>query len=68
MTKVIISDIQNNKISKAIEDVFEKFEVENKVKDKKVLVKPNILGPFPPERGVTTDPRIISAVEEIKGL
>jgi uncharacterized protein (DUF362 family)/NAD-dependent dihydropyrimidine dehydrogenase PreA subunit len=62
VTKVIISDIQNNKISKAIEDVFEKFEVENKVKDKKVLVKPNILGPFPPERGVTTDPRIISAV------
>lgn len=62
MAKVIISDVQNNKISQVIEDVFKKFEVENKVKDKKVLVKPNILGPFPPERGVTTDPRIISAI------
>ncbi|GAH13068.1 unnamed protein product, partial [marine sediment metagenome] len=27
----------------------------------------NILGPFPPERGVTTDPRVISAiVKELK--
>jgi len=62
MPKVIISDIQNNKIFKVIEDVFEEFEVEKKVKEKKVLVKPNILAPFPPERGVTTDPRIISAI------
>lgn len=62
MTRVIISDTQNNEISKVIEKIFEKFGIENKVKDKKVLVKPNILGPFPPERGVTTDPRIISAV------
>jgi len=62
MVRVIISDTQNNEISKVIEKIFEKFGIENKVKDKKVLVKPNILGPFPPERGVTTDPRIISAV------
>ncbi len=62
MIRVIISDTQNNEISKVIEKIFEKFGIENKVKDKKVLVKPNILGPFPPERGVTTDPRIISAV------
>jgi len=62
MIRVIISDTQNNEISKVIEKIFEKFGIENKIKDKKVLVKPNILGPFPPERGVTTDPRIISAV------
>ena len=62
MIRVIISDTQNNEISKVIEKIFEKFGIENKVKDKKVLVKPNILGPFPPERGVTTDPKIISAV------
>lgn len=67
MSKVIISDIQNNEISEIIKNVFEIFEVEDKVKDKKVLVKPNILGPFPPERGVTTDPRVISAiVQELK--
>lgn len=62
MVRVIISDTQNNEISKVIEKIFKKFGVENKVKDKKVLVKPNILGPFPPERGVTTDPKLISAI------
>jgi len=67
MPKVIISDIQNNEISEIIKNVFETFGVKDKVKDKKVLVKPNILGPFPPERGVTTDPRVISAiVQELK--
>jgi len=67
MSKVIISDVQNNEISEIIKNVFEIFGVEDKVKDKKVLVKPNILGPFPPERGVTTDPRIISAIiKELK--
>ena len=67
MSKVIISDVQNNEISEIIKNVFEIFGVEDKVKDKKVLVKPNLLGPFPPERGVTTDPRVISAiVKELK--
>ena len=67
MSKVIISDIQNNEISEIIKNVFEIFGVEDKVKDKKVLVKPNLLGPFSPERGVTTDPRVISAiVQELK--
>jgi len=67
MSKVIISDTENNEISEIIKNVFKIFGVEDKVKDKKVLVKPNILGPFPPERGVTTDPRVISAiVQELK--
>lgn len=67
MSKVIISDVQNNEISEIIKNVFDIFGVAEKVKDKKVLVKPNLLGPFPPERGVTTDPRIISAiVRELK--
>jgi len=67
MSKVIISDTQNNEISEIIKNVFEIFGVKDKVKDKKVLVKPNLLGPFPPERGVTTDPRVISAiVQELK--
>jgi uncharacterized protein (DUF362 family) len=67
MSKVIISDTQNNEISEIIKNVFEIFGVRDKVKEKKVLVKPNLLGPFPPERGVTTDPRVISAiVQELK--
>ena len=67
MSRVIISDTQNNQISEIIKNVFELFKVGDKVKDKKILVKPNLLGAFPPERGVTTDPRIISAiVKELK--
>jgi len=67
MSIVIISDIKKNEISEIIKDVFESFKVNEKVRDKIVLVKPNILGPFPPERGVTTDPRIISViVQELK--
>ena len=67
MSKVIISDTQSNEISEIIKNVFEVFGVKDKVKDKKVLVKPNLLGAFPPEKGVTTDPRVISAiVQELK--
>ncbi|KUK56403.1 MAG: Uncharacterized protein XD79_0138 [Atribacteria bacterium 34_128] len=67
MSKVIISDTQNNEISEIIKNVFEIFGVKDKVKGKKVLVKPNLLGAFPPERGVTTDPRVIYAiVQELK--
>ena len=67
MSRVIISDTQNKEISEIIKNVFELFKVGDKVKDKKILVKPNLLGAFPPERGVTTDPRIISAiVKELK--
>ena len=67
MSKVIISDVQNNEISEIIKNVFEIFRVEDKVKNKNILVKPNLLGPFLPERGVTTDPRLISAiVRELK--
>ena len=36
MSKVIISDIQNNEISEIIKNVFEIFRVEEKVKNKKV--------------------------------
>lgn len=33
-------------------------------RDKTVLVKPNLLGPFPPESGVVTHPALIQAVRE----
>ena len=62
MIQVIISDTQNNKIIKIVDEIFENYNVNNKIKGKKVLVKPNLLGPFPPERCVTTDPRLIQAI------
>lgn len=67
MSKVIISDLQNSEIGEIIKNIFEVFGIREKVKNKKILVKPNLLGAFPPERGVTTDPRIISViVQELK--
>lgn len=43
-----------------IEDVFVNFPQD--VKGKKVLIKPNMLGPFEVERGVTTNPVLIEAL------
>ncbi len=35
------------------------------VKQKKILVKPNMLGAFEPSRGATTDPRLIEAIVDV---
>lgn len=62
MNQVIIRDILSNEISEIIDEIFEKYKIKEKINNKKVLVKPNLLGAFPPERGVTTDPRLISEI------
>lgn len=62
MSQVIIRDILSNQISEIIDEIFEKYKINEKIINKKVLVKPNLLGAFPPERGVTTDPRLISEI------
>jgi uncharacterized protein (DUF362 family)/NAD-dependent dihydropyrimidine dehydrogenase PreA subunit len=59
MFKVLISDFKENKLNNIIDDIFDKFEVENKVRNKSILVKPNLIGAFTPERAATTDPRLI---------
>ena len=43
-----------------IEEILEEFP--HVWKDKRVLIKPNILGPYPPEKGVTTHPVIVKTV------
>ncbi len=43
-----------------MDEIFREFPFD--LKDKKVLVKPNILAGEPPEKGVTTHPSIITAV------
>ena len=66
MSKVLILDCKDyNDVDKEISKVFEEFP--NQWKDKKVLIKPNILNSRPPERGNTTHPSIIrSAVKWLK--
>ena len=59
-SKVIVYETQEQEMSKIIENIFENFPME--VEGKKILIKPNMLGPFEVERGVTTNPIIIEAL------
>ena len=63
MSKVIIrecGDYDAPAVENIVDEVFDTFDTP--VAGKKVLVKPNILGGFKPERGVTTHPVFISAL------
>ena len=56
------ADYEEKTFYQIIEKILEEFPFTwNK---KKVLVKPNILGPYPPEKGVTTHPILVKAVVE----
>ena len=59
-SKVIVYDTNKQDMKSIIEDVFVNFPQD--VKGKKVLIKPNMLGPFEVERGVTTNPVLIEAL------
>lgn len=60
MSKVQIIDTSYEMFSIEVDKIFKEFPL--KVKGKRVFVKPNILGGFPPERGVTTHPKIVEGV------
>lgn len=60
MDKVLISDADYESMGKNVKSVFEEFPLN--VKGKKVLVKPNILGPFDKDMGITTHPSLVKAV------
>jgi len=62
MAKVGLYDASYQDMREVVAQVFNDFPLE--VKGKKVLVKPNMLGPFPAERRVTTDPSLVKAVVE----
>ncbi|MDP8221251.1 MAG: DUF362 domain-containing protein [Candidatus Stygibacter frigidus] len=50
-------------ISKFIENVFFELKLEEKLQNcQTVLLKPNLLGPYAPERAVTTNPTVVEAV------
>lgn len=65
--KVMICDAgyTEDSINKAVSSVFEEFHRD--WKDKKVLVKPNILAPRRADKGITTHPLLVkSVVEKLK--
>ncbi len=58
---VYISDGQYDQtLERVVEEIFTLFP--RRRKDKTVLLKPNILGPHPPQKAVTTHPALVRAV------
>ena len=62
LSKVMIIDSKYTEIKEKITEVFDFFEVD--VRDKSVLLKPNLLWPSEPEQGLNTHPLVIEAVVE----
>lgn len=62
MPKVLVLDTDYNAIGGALDRVFEEFPLD--VAGKRVLVKPNMLGPYAPETHVNTNPALVSELVE----
>src|SRR5512147_2302707 len=62
---VLIFDSDYSRIGEAVEKILETFPFP--WKGKRVLIKPNMLGPYPPLKGITTHPSLIrSLVKSLK--
>ena len=62
-TKVAIKKIESEDIEKAVFEALKLINAKDLMKDNQVvLLKPNILGAKPPERAVTTHPKVVEAV------
>jgi len=57
--EVLIVNTNDKSIEDAIKIILSEFPLD--IKNKQVLIKPNILGPFPKEKGVTASPEVIKA-------
>ncbi|MBI2874083.1 MAG: DUF362 domain-containing protein, partial [Firmicutes bacterium] len=60
MPDVLIQETSERALASAVDELFEVFKVD--LRGKRVVIKPNMLGPFDPERGVTTSPALLEAV------
>jgi uncharacterized protein (DUF362 family)/Pyruvate/2-oxoacid:ferredoxin oxidoreductase delta subunit len=62
MNPILIQDTlaEYTQIDEVVEQILERFPFP--WKGKKVVIKPNILGPSPPEKGITTHPALIRAL------
>jgi uncharacterized protein (DUF362 family)/NAD-dependent dihydropyrimidine dehydrogenase PreA subunit len=57
---VLVLGAEYPRMDEAVEKTLEVFPLS--WKGKKVLIKPNMLGPYPPEKGVTTHPSLIRSL------
>ncbi len=64
--KVFIEEIREyelSAISSFMEKVFAELHIEEKLKNcQTILLKPNLLGPYQPDRAITTHPAVVEAV------
>jgi len=58
--KILILDGDYANLGKIGEVIFSHFPLP--LQGKKILLKPNILGPYPPEKGITTHPSLVRAL------
>ncbi len=57
---VLIVDADYSQMEKVVENIFQAFPLS--FGGKKVVIKPNILGPYPVEKGITTHPSLVYAL------
>lgn len=65
MAKVIAYDVaayDSRRLPRVISDALDEFAPD--VRGKNILVKPNILGPFAPEKAIVTHPHVVQAIVE----
>ncbi len=59
-TPVLLQQASYDRMAPAVDEVFRRFPMP--LAGARVLVKPNMLGPYPPGQGVTTHPSLVAAV------
>src|SRR6056297_3381295 len=67
-SKVFLSKCKRyeiEKIGKIIENSFKELNVLDRIKNKRVLLKPNLLAPSEPEKAVTTHPSVVEAAGKV---
>lgn len=60
MSKVAVYEATYESAAEVVETAFKDFGVD--IENKRVIIKPNIIGPFAVRRAITTNPAIVSAV------
>jgi len=63
MSKVLIRNTDEKHVKEVVDEIFSIFKVD--LKGKRVLIKPNLLGAYPPEKAVCTHPALVKAIVEV---
>lgn len=58
--RILVLDGDYTTLERVVEEIFSYFSLP--LQGKKILLKPNILGPYPPEKGITTHPSLVGSL------